>query len=324
MAISNTAEARAEREAADWFVRLNSRAISTAALEAFHAWRHEPRNDAAYGRMEALWEASGRLRGMAGAEYEIAAALARGARRRRWRDRLRSALVPVAGAALAAATALYVASAAQVITYRTPVGEQRLVALADGTRVRLDTDTEIKVRLGPSERDVRLTRGQAFFDVAHDGARPFLVKADGVQVRAVGTRFDIRLNGGRAHVTLVEGVVEVTHSAAGRTQRWRLAPGQALAPGPASSPTAVDTESATSWTSGQLVFHATPLADAVAEVNRYSRVKIVLDDRTAATAPVNGKFDAGDTEAFVAAVCDLFDLAPQTLEGREIRLRPRS
>ena len=324
MATLNTTDARADREAADWFAQLNSRSITTAALEAFQAWRHDPANDAAYGRMESLWESSGLLKLDPGTGPAITAALKRGARRRQWRAWWRAAWLPVGGLALAGAAAIYMVGLAQTQTYSTPVGEQRLLTLDDGTRVRLDTDTELKVRLRSHERDIRLVHGQAFFDVAHDKARPFIVQADDAKVRAVGTRFDVRLQGGQAHVTLVEGAVEVTHDQAGQVRRWRLAPGQALAAStPSAQPRTVDVATATSWTSGQLVFHATPLATAVSEVNRYSRTKVVLDDPALAAAAVNGKFDTGDTQAFVAAVCDLFELEAKQA-GDEVRLTPRA
>ncbi len=325
MATLNTTQNQADREAADWFAKLNSRAISTPALEAFYAWRREPANDAAYGRVEAIWEAGDRLQDHPSTGLDVAAALKRGERRRKWRAWWRAAVLPLGGLAIAGAAAIYLVGAAQTTTYRTPVGEQRLMTLADGTRVRLDTDTELRVRLRDHERDVRLVHGQAFFDVAHDKARPFIVQADDAKVRALGTRFDVRLKGEEAHVTLVEGAVEVTHDQAGQVRKWRLAPGQALVAGaPAAQPRAVDVASATSWTEGQLVFHATALSDAVTEVNRYSRTKVVLDDPALAGATVNGKFDTGDTQAFVAAVCDLFDLKAAAPKDGEIRLSPKA
>lgn len=321
MAPANTAEAQADQEAADWFAKLNQRAISTPALEAFHAWRKEPLNDAAYGRIEHLWDLGERLAAHPSTQRDVAQALARGEQARIRRTWWRQWLAPGLGLALAGALAVYLTGFGQGQTYRTPVGEQRLVALADGSRVRLDTDTELKVRLGAAQREVRLVHGRAFFDVAHDAARPFIVEADGARVRAVGTRFDVRLTGAEPQVTLVEGVVEVSRSQAGQVRRWRLTPGQALVPGSAKPlPTPVDLATATSWTAGQLVFHATPLSDAVAEVNRYSRTKIVLENSALAAQPVSGKFDVGDTQAFVAAVCDLFELSAGPADGGEIRL----
>lgn len=323
MASSNTAETQAEREAADWFAKLNSRKITTPALEAFYAWRREPQNDLAYGRMERIWEAGEQLKADPATARQVADALSRGGRHRRGQTWLR-VMIPVGGLALAGAIAAYLSFTSGLETYSTPVGEQRLVALADGSRVRLDTDTRLQVRFQRGERDVQLVKGRAFFDVAHDPTRPFIVEADGAKVRAVGTRFDVRLTGAHPQVTLVEGAVEVTQAHDGQLKSWRLAPGQALRPAqPAPTPVAVDVAVATSWTSGQLVFHATPLSEAVAEVNRYSKTKIVLDDAPLAARPVSGKFDVGDTQAFVAAVCDLFELSP-TLGDDEIRLRPKA
>lgn len=325
MATLNTTEDRAAREAADWFAQLNSRKISTGALEAFHDWRRVPANDAAYGRMEAIWEIGDKLQGDPIVARIAAKAHVRGAWRRRWRAGLRSWALPLGGLAIAGAAAIYLTGVTQGELYQTKIGEQRLVTLDDGTRVRLDTDSRLRVRLRKDERDLELLKGQAFFDVAHDRNRPFIVTADGAKVRALGTRFDVRLSDGQAKVTLVEGSVEVSHGPAEARKVWRLAPGQTLTPN-ATQPriAVVDVAAATSWTSGQLVFHATPLAEAVAEVNRYSRTKVVLDADAVATSPVNGKFDAGDTQAFVAAVSDLFELSAQPPQGGEIRLTPRS
>ena len=324
MATLNTTEDQAAREAADWFAQLNSRRISAGALEAFHDWRRVPANDAAYGRMEAIWEIGEQLKGDPVGARAAAKAHARGAWRRHWRAWLRSWALPLGGLAIAGAAAIYLTGVTQGQLYQTKVGEQRLVTLEDGTRVRLDTDSQLRVRLRKDERDLELLKGQAFFEVAHDRTRPFIVTADGAKVRALGTRFDVRLSGGQAKVTLVEGSVEVTHGPADARKVWRLAPGQTLSPSvPQPRIAAVDVAAATSWTSGQVVFHATPLAEAVAEVNRYSRTKVVLDAPAVAAAPVNGKFDAGDTQAFVAAVSDLFELSAEPPQGGEIRLKPK-
>ena len=101
MATLNTTQNQADREAADWFAKLNSRAISTPALEAFYAWRREPANDAAYGRVEAIWEAGDRLQDHPSTGLDVAAALKRGERRRKWRAWWRAAVLPLGGLAIA-------------------------------------------------------------------------------------------------------------------------------------------------------------------------------------------------------------------------------
>lgn len=308
-----------EQEAAEWFARLNRLSISTQALEEFQAWRQDPLHDAAYERIEALWSAAGRLREHPDTARDVAAALARGARRQRWS---RSAKIAAGVLVLAATGALTLGIAferGRPLT--TGVGEQRLVSLDDGTKVRLDTDTRLRVRLTGDARQIVLERGQAFFDVAHDASRPFVVRAGDQSVRALGTRFEVRREGEVVRVTLVEGAVEVK----GEDQARRLAPGEALAAraGALEAPRRVDLAAATSWTSGRLVFRSTPLAQAVAEVNRYSDGKVVLDTPQLKNVPVSGVFDVGDTRAFVAAVSDLFALEAQQ-EGAGYRLKARS
>jgi transmembrane sensor len=325
MATLRPEDEQAEREAADWFAKLNTLSITTNALERFQDWRRVPANDAAYERMEALWEVGGRLQGHPDIQRGVARALNRRAPIQQvlglWRRP-----IPRRTGAIALAAGLILAIGISIITvqsgqYRTGVGEQRLVTLEDGTRLRLDTDSRVKVRLGDHERDVELLRGRAFFDVAHDTSRPFIVHADGTAVRALGTRFDVRLTGNAVKVTLVEGSVEVTQ--ADRPKAWRLAPGETLSPREtAAQPKRVDVAATTSWTSGRLTFRETPLAQAVAEVNRYSRRKVVVDVARLQQVPVNGVFDVGDTEAFVAAVSDLFELTVEPKDS-EIRLTPK-
>ena len=324
MPAAHPQRSRADQEAADWFARLNTLSISTRSLEEFQAWRRNPENDAAYERIEGLWASTGELANDTDIRREVRAALARGPRRSRpWTPGILRARVGYGLAALAAAIVLVVIWANRPAgeTYATGLGEQRLVSLADGSRVRLDTDTEVMVRLKDAERRIELVRGQAFFDVAHDPQRPFLVRAHDTEVRALGTRFDVRREGQAVAVTLVEGSVEVTGTG---NRAWRLAPGQRLEAqdGQAAGPQAVDLDAATSWTDGRLIFRARPLSQAVAEVNRYSRRKVVVEAAHLQSVPISGVFDVGDTQAFVAAVSNLFELEPDSGEG-EIRLRPR-
>jgi transmembrane sensor len=315
---------RADREAAEWFAKLNTLSISTRALEDFQSWRRVPGNDAAYERMEALWQVGARLTNTPQTQAAVRAALARGARRRRlsllWSPKTRTGygIAALAAGALLALTFVI----GQGEAYSTGVGEQRLVTLDDGTRLRLDTDTRLRVRFTGEGREIELRRGQAFFDVAHDPARPFIVEAADTSVRAIGTRFDVRKSGEAVKVTLVEGVVEVADRRGDRA--WRLSPGEGIeaTSHPAAKPAPVDVAAATSWTSGRLTFRATPLDEAVAEVNRYSRDKVVVDAARFERVPVSGVFDVGDTEAFVAAVSDLFELQADR-ERNQIMLRPR-
>lgn len=317
----------AGKEAAAWFSRLNTRSVSSDTLEAFRTWRQQPGHRDAYAEVERLWRKAGALTGDPDIEGVLAAALDRSGRRRGWRG-----LPPLilagcaAGAAvLALAGGIWLWPALVGSTYATGVGEQRLVQLADGSRVRLDTDTRLVARFDARGRHIRLNRGQAFFDVAHDAARPFVVEAGPTAVRALGTRFDVRRDDGHVQVTLVEGRVEVHAGGPAAGRSLTLSPGQQVtANGGLGAPRPIDVATATSWTSGRIVFHDVPLRAAVAEVNRYSRRKIVLDAGGEGEVAVTGAFDSGDVEAFTAAVSDLHDLQAEPQADGSVRLRAKA
>ncbi len=326
MSQADPAEGRARAEASAWFARLKRQQISLAELEAFRTWRGVPANRAAYEDVDRTWRRAGALKDDSAINRALNEALQRGAARRGRHERRGAWL---AGAGAASVMCIAVVGSAWIYlqahpSYSTKVGEQRLIRLADGSSVRLDTDSRIEVAFASDARNVKLERGQAFFEVAHDAARPFLVTAGRVSVRAVGTRFDVRaLGGGQASVTLVEGIVEVRRQGAA-PQTWTLRPGQQLATTAAAAavaaPRTVNLEAATSWTSGRVVFQGVPLAAAVEEVNRYAAHRIVLRAPGAAATPVTGSFETGDTDAFVSAVSDLDGLRADRQPDGEIVL----
>lgn len=311
-----TIEAEAEirrKEAAEWFSKLNQRQVTTADIKAFSDWRRDPENARAFSRLEAMWDAAGTLAKTPGmsALTEDAANRARQANPSR-RRRPSGRLIPL-GAAGAVALALAVGSwswwfAQRPDAYDTAIGEQRTVQLEDGSRIILDTDSHVTVRFSGSERLVTLASGRAMFEVQGDAVRPFLVKAGDTEVTAIGTRFDVRRAGAGAQVVLVEGQVAVRQETSSRSV-WTLAPGQQVTTSvPRPVVVAVNVPATTSWTSGRLTFENTPIAVAVAEVNRYSPSPVELRDDRVSTIRVSGVFDAGDVDGFVAALSDLYAL----------------
>ncbi len=302
---------RAQEEAAEWLARLGNHSISTQTVREFRDWRDDPANDAAYAEAEAFWEASGQH----AADPEILRmtqdALDRGKRRSGWRAWLRgprlAGALTLAGIAGVGGTLLV----AQQLTpaYSTRDVEQKVVRLEDGSRVHLNVDSRVTVAFKGGQRRLTLTRGEAFFDVAHDAARPFIVVVDGAQVRALGTKFDIRRQPDGVQVTLLQGAVQVTPED-DRAAPVVLTPNQqaTLTPGGAIRTAATDAARTTSWTTGRLIFRDTPLAAAVAEVNRYSDHKVELADPGLGTQAVSGFFDVGDAESFARGVADFHDL----------------
>lgn len=312
-------------EAADWFTRLKQASVSEATIEEFFEWRRTPANDAAYTEVEARWRQADRVRNDPELVRLTEAALRRDTVRMKLQRLLRRPSLYLTLATLVVIGGLAVLVAQfRPQSFQTDVGVQQIVRLDDGSLLRLNTDSKVEVRLGRKERHVRLLRGEGFFEVAHDALRPFIVESGATQVRALGTKFDVRRNGVDTQVTLVEGRVRVSRSR--RPEAWTLAPNQQITVnGVARGPRPADAAETTSWTTGRLRFRETPLASAVAEVNRYSRIKISLEADHLDAVRVNGVFETGDTQAFVSAVTELLALrAETTADGIVLRARAPS
>ncbi|MGR4863187.1 FecR family protein [Caulobacter sp. LARHSG274] len=321
--------ARITREAADWLDRLGTPPHETEELEAFSAWRADPDNWAEYERLDDIKRAMAMMRDDPDLRQAADQALARGAARRARQiaPRSRSRLMIGALAAAGLVAAVAVGLTLRLPTYSTGVGQTFSATLEDGSRVQLNTDSAVRVRYGAGERRIELLRGQALFEVAHNPQRPFIVTAGAAQVRALGTRFDVRRLGSEVRVVLAHGSVEITDHAV-RSAPWRLKPGQILALAPATpasaAPAPIDVSTATSWTSGKVTFEDVTLADAVAELNRYSRDKIILGERAPAARRVSGVFTAGDNADFIAAVSSLYGLKSVPRASGDIELRPQN
>jgi transmembrane sensor len=265
---------RLDLEAADWLVRLQSGDAGDDDLAELTTWLEaSPEHGRAYARAEALWA---ELDGLKGTAVPAPARLP--PRRFSW--------VPYAGAALAAGLAAVAVLAVQrpappepAQVYATAKGQSRALVLADGSKVQLNSGSEIRVRLGRRERSVELADGEAAFDVAHDTGRPFVVSAGDREVRVLGTEFDVLRYGGKLAVTVRRGVVEVRPPAAGGASgdAVRLTPGQQLVHregGDEATVQSVDPAIAFAWKSGDLVYRDQALGDVVADLNRYFAVPL--------------------------------------------------
>jgi transmembrane sensor len=200
--------------------------------------------------------------------------------------------------------------------YATTFGERRVVALSDGSKISLDSDSEVTVRYTKAGRELHLLRGQARFDVAHDVERPFSVTAREQKVIATGTAFNIDMTQPKVLVTLIEGHivvvdedkvvhdVKVSHAAAPKRASVELRAGQQLAAVPDEAPViqTADVTRAVAWTSGQLVFDDQPLSEVVARVNHYATTPIVITDERTAALHISGSFNTGDVTGFLDIV----------------------
>jgi transmembrane sensor len=229
--------------------------------------------------------------------------------------------------------------------YRTAVGGLEAVPLTDGSKVTLNTDTDVRIELSPSERRVDLQRGEAFFEVAHDARRPFVVRAGDKRVVAVGTKFSVRRDGDEVWVVVTEGTVrleprDLPHRVSGDRKQALSSPtsgpslsysGTAIDSSSAGSAdvvllpagsvahaaetgvlvkeeTPAEAEAALSWRQGYVVLHDTPIAEAAAEFNRYNTRKIVIADPEVGNIRIGGNFRSTSTDAFVRLLADGFPI----------------
>lgn len=306
--------------AARWFARRRSGAMSGAELRELDTWLDaDPAHRAAYDHLARLWAGTDCARDDPEV-MEMRDAAQRTHLWRRWRSVTAVAatllVVCLAGAGAAnwvlagrdASPALV--TAAQHQEFRTSVGQTATVTLADGSVVTLDTNTVLRTRAVWNRRYAELARGRAFFRVAHDPTRPFVVLANGRTVTALGTAFEVWVDRGRFGVTLVNGKVRVEQPTPPARDKKRVEPkATILAPGAqlVDTPTGdwrvanIDVARETSWVGGLLRFRDEPLGNVAAELNRYSRKKVVIDDPDIAARPIQGAFAAGDVDEFVRA-----------------------
>jgi transmembrane sensor len=187
--------------------------------------------------------------------------------------------------------------------YRTALGETRTVHLADGSVAHLNTDSSIEVALKKNIRSIKLLKGEARFDVAHDRTRPFIVDADGTQVRAVGTTFNVRLRPELTELTVIEGVVAVKN---GGSPEHQIGAGKSAAVRSGSiavTPLARDKlKQRIAWQDGMIEFDGDTLEQAVAEFNRYRATPLVIGDPAIASMRIGGTFHSNRSDDFVLAL----------------------
>jgi transmembrane sensor len=307
---------RIAAEACAWLARLQGGTRSPSGDAAFKDWlRADPAHEEAFETATDIWLI------IPGAAQSIQELTSHRTAHPRLGDRWRTAVPQMAFAAsvmlvLGISLALWLT---RPTTYSTGVGEQKVATLEDGTQIALNTDSSLEVRYDSKERRIALDRGEAMFEVAHNNERPFIVRAGGTQVRAVGTSFIVRRDGNGITVTLIEGKVAVTNfrSAARDRTPIYLSAGHRLRASAKSEPR-IDLQSpsaATAWRRGQVVFSNTPLGDAVTELNRYGGPQLVIDDPSIATLPLSGVFATNDTAEFAHAIAALRGLRVKDVDG---------
>src|SRR4051812_4429787 len=315
-----------EAEAAVWVARFDAGDVSARDQAAFQEWLNRSAlHREAIAELGKLWSEFDALRlltdaGEAGAEARAKhpAILQRA---RPWLAACAAAVIAVAGGAVFFHPRPQVIARAESHrsathfhptrgSYETPVGGHSRVTLPDSSSVILNTNSLLDVNFSGKRRDVHLRRGEAYFEVVHDKARPFTVYANNYVVRDIGTAFDVHLSkAGLVEVRVTKGSVEVAAAvqAAGSDKSLGvLVAGHDVVLGEKVERAAVvssaDMGRKLAWRQGQLIYTGQPLSEVLADISRYSDIKIELTDPALANLPVGGAFRTDQIEAIFTAL----------------------
>ncbi|MDZ4262140.1 MAG: FecR family protein [Pseudomonadota bacterium] len=196
--------------------------------------------------------------------------------------------------------------------YQTGSGEQKSITLADGSHVMMDAGSALSVDYSTATRQLTLHQGRAYFTVAADKLRPFVVVSEGGKIQALGTKFDVSQTSQTVAVTVFESAVQV--SLAGQLDS--LMSGQRLHYSEemgVSKPQSVDLVQAGAWQRGKLVFNDKPLGEVIDEINRYRQGLVVIVDESLRAFPVSGVFDLNNPDAILQALVEVLPISQRSL-----------
>lgn len=298
------ATAHAEDEAASWYARLNADAVSPTDQEEFEHWlAAQAEHRRAWQRILDTVGAVDRTGDDPAVRAMVAEGLSGGATR--WRRGRAMAIAASIALVVGVAAVIEVPSwrhdRPQDQVFATTFSKSQVVTLADGSRMTLDAGSRVRVSPPGDTRRVALLDGRAFFKVAKDPAHPFIVSAGNNSVTALGTAFSVETAPARLSVALVEGTVRVATPADHRTTVLHAGnmlvmdtTGVHVLPGKAAADA--------SWLHGELTFDEMPLAQVVAEMNRYSRRRIVLSDPALGDTKFSGVLQTDGADALADAL----------------------
>lgn len=290
------AQDAAAQDAAGWLLRLRQRPDDTALRQEFESWiAADERHAKAWDAARLMWQLAG----------TVGPALPAPANRNLPRGRR-----VLAVAVLAACFLLAFLPTLRLhwrADHLTTAGEVRFLDLDDGSRVQLDSASAVAISFGQSRRDVALLAGQAFFEVAPNRQRPFVVQAGEVAVTVTGTAFDVRMEHAGIVVEVESGSVRVDYPEHGTLAQTTLAPGQRLTlarDGSDVRMSTMDTGQIAPWRRGRLLIDSATIGQLVEEIRRYRPGLIVLTDDALAQRRVTGVFDLHDPLRALRAVVE--------------------
>jgi transmembrane sensor len=343
---TQTAREQALQEAAEWLLRLSEHDLQDADIDAWNAWMEASLLHAqAFEDVHLLWDAAADVRAEdvvearqslapAGTEPPRKAAPSRAAitdatfrprsttvasRRPARSPARRWGALAASVAALAVMVGLWKHEA-----QRTPselhlvadIGAPRKTTLPDGSRLDLDAGSAVVVQYSSQRRQVELVRGQAYFSVAKDPGKPFEVRAGGAMAQALGTHFSVARRNEGVRVVVTEGRVQVSDLRANRggiaNHVVQLVANQSatlVEGGPLEGPIDLDAASTLAWLQGKVTYRSETLGNVVADLNRYSRLPIVLEDQQLAQLRVTGRWSTTDLDVWLDSVAQALSLS---------------
>lgn len=324
--MEQTANLFSSDQACAWIARLRSDAVSQADKLAFSRWLNsDQRHEAAFDEALSAWQTTGALRYTPATRQLLAdAASSQPTRWFSWQPALAAGL-----AALALATFMLLPSTPEPAPsqqFTTVRGEQRTLDLDDGSQVQLNTDSVLSVSFTDSQRLLNLVQGEAFFRVAANRHRPFVVNTDAGTVTAVGTAFAVSKTTDGIKVTVIEGIVSVKEHQSQpeikpETRLVKADEGLILSQQGLSEVRSTNADKSLAWRNGLLVLENQPLTEAISELNRYLAVPVSADP-SLAKLRVSGTFSLQSPESTLAGLATSFNLA-QDNSGDTPRLYAR-
>lgn len=307
--------------AGDWLMRRNA-GLSDAERVSLDRWLESPEHAAEFSDLQETWGLLQQPR-QNGHAAEFSRSLDS-----LQRKRTRRGAVLIGGAV--AVLALVASSLFLSVTRR---GAQAELAssvtmrpdrqvLADGSSVELNNGARIAVRYDDATRRIELVQGEALFEVASEPTRPFVVSANGVEVRALGTAFSVSDVGGVVTVLVTEGKVSVASPGAAQSptvlqagERLHVAASSPSALSSVKRVTEAETQRALFWRSQRVEFSGTPVSVAVEHFNRQNALQLKVEDPALAAHRLSGLFWSDDPEGFVRLLETGMDVVTETKNG---------
>jgi transmembrane sensor len=328
---TTAAGARAvDAAAADWLAARDGQGWTPERQQALDDWLAQSTTHlVAFLRLEAAWTRSDRLQALQGSTRTLDdTPLPRSAssfwshRVTRWGAGAAAALGLALSIGLSEPGGVWPWHAGE--SHVTAVGERAVVALTDGSSLTLNTDTRLRTEVDARERRVWLDSGEAYFDIAHDAQRPFVIHAGAQRVTVIGTRFSLRRDGDRLRVRVVEGRVQVDGQSGASAILAAADVADVSGAARSSLKLAHETPEAVAgglaWMQGKLQLDGMTLAQAAAEFNRYNRRTLRIENERAAQTRIDGTFDVNNVDGFARLLRAGFGLKVEEREN-EIVIR---